>query len=851
MIRHIGLRSRVAAIVIALATVVAGLTVSAAPASAAPLTGAQFDPGFIIHDAQFYDSDAMTEAEIQAFLAAKSGSCSNSNCLDIYRQSTTTREATTRCLRYEGAANEPAARIIYKVQRACGISAKALMVTLQKEQSLITSTGPSDLRLRIAMGYGCPDTAPCDALYYGFFNQVYSAASQFQRYRLSPGSFKHQIGVESIYYHPNSFVVNPPTCGSRTVTIRNAATAGLYNYTPYTPNAAALSNLYGTGDACSSYGNRNFWRFYFDWFGDPTLLPAEAAIAAEYSAEGGSTGPLGAAIAADTCTTASTSCLRQYADGTIYWSSATGADAVIGAIDVAYRASGGPSGPLGYPSSDLIQVTSNPNGAGSGQSFQQGTIYRSAAGAFPVVAEVRAAYWAAGSNSGSLGWPTGVLSCTAGACSQPFQGGSIFDVGAAAHVVPAASVAAWSVAGGASTVGLPTGPAAATTANGGGTVQSFTKGAVYASPAGAFAASGPIHAEYLERGGPGGERGWPTSDSRCSSGVCSQLFQSGGIIQSTLGTFSLTAAYLEVHRASGGTAGALGLPRGDRIALPAPSGAGNGQTFERGTIYEGPTGPFAVTGALRTEYAQHGSYTGVLGWPTESAACDGAVCAQRFQGGTAITGPTGAFAMRSGFDDLYRSTGGVTGSLGLPRTEQLALSSPRGAGTGQTFERGTVYAGPAGPIAVVGAMRSEYGRQGSYLGVLGWPTAAESCVGAICEQRFQGGTIYRSGTTVRTVRSAYDVVYRSLGGPAGAFGLPTGDFVSVTTTNGAGNGQQFQRGTIYGSAAGVFPVSGGIRAAYWAAGSNGGRYGWPTSSPSCASGTCTQSFQGGVIRAAG
>lgn len=31
-----------------------------------------------------------------------------------------------------------------------------------------------------------------------------------------------------------------------------------------------MSNLYGTGDSCSAYGNRNFWRMYTDWFGSAT-----------------------------------------------------------------------------------------------------------------------------------------------------------------------------------------------------------------------------------------------------------------------------------------------------------------------------------------------------------------------------------------------------------------------------------------------------------------------------------------------------------------------------------------------------------------------------------------------------
>jgi putative cell wall-binding protein len=239
---------------------------------------ALFSAGYLINDHVFYNGAAMTEAQIQAFLNDMQPSCGNALCLRDYVETTVTRAATARCAQYTGASNERAARIIYKVQVACGISAKVILVTLQKEQGLITNTAPSSTRLRIAMGYGCPDTAVCDALYFGFFNQVYSAASQFQRYKQNPNGYKHQpFTTESVYYHPNSFVVNPPTCGSKSVYIQNYATAGLYNYTPYTPNPAALANLYGTGDACSSYGNRNFWRLFTDWFGSPTFVSIPTA----------------------------------------------------------------------------------------------------------------------------------------------------------------------------------------------------------------------------------------------------------------------------------------------------------------------------------------------------------------------------------------------------------------------------------------------------------------------------------------------------------------------------------------------------------------------------------------------
>lgn len=56
---------------------IAGLgVVASAPAVAA--NAADFDPGYIISDAQFYDGNAMTAAEIQAFLESKSGVCQNS-----------------------------------------------------------------------------------------------------------------------------------------------------------------------------------------------------------------------------------------------------------------------------------------------------------------------------------------------------------------------------------------------------------------------------------------------------------------------------------------------------------------------------------------------------------------------------------------------------------------------------------------------------------------------------------------------------------------------------------------------------------------------------------------------------
>lgn len=254
-----------ALVAVAVASVVSVLLV-AAPQPAEALSGSQFDPGYIISDAKFYDGNAMSEAEIQSFLTASSGTCLNSNCLAVHRISTTTTSAGFgTCATYQGAPDESAARIIFKVQQACGISAKVLLVTLQKEQGLVTKSAPTSLELRKAMGQGCPDTSDCDANYYGLQKQLYFGSRQLTWYGNPAGSFTYiKVGQSNrIQYHPNI------GCGTGPVTVKNRATAALYYYTPYQPNAASLGNLYGTGDGCSSYGNRNFWVHYNNWFGSP------------------------------------------------------------------------------------------------------------------------------------------------------------------------------------------------------------------------------------------------------------------------------------------------------------------------------------------------------------------------------------------------------------------------------------------------------------------------------------------------------------------------------------------------------------------------------------------------------
>lgn len=231
---------------------------------------ADFNPGYIISDEVFFNQGAMSEAQIQAFLVAKVPNCVGGRgapCLKSWVGPSSDKPGKAgHCSAIAGRASETASSVIYRVAQACRINPQVLLVTLQKEQGLVTQASPSEGQFKIAMGFGCPDTAPCDTAYYGFFNQIYKAAWQFRQYTYDPKGWRYRIGAIPVQWHPNS------GCGAPVVQIANQATANLYNYTPYQPNAAALANLAGTGDACSSYGNRNFWRFFTDWFG-PTTGP--------------------------------------------------------------------------------------------------------------------------------------------------------------------------------------------------------------------------------------------------------------------------------------------------------------------------------------------------------------------------------------------------------------------------------------------------------------------------------------------------------------------------------------------------------------------------------------------------
>jgi hypothetical protein len=312
-----------AALALGCLIVLAGMPVSVLKAE--DLDSSDFNAGNIVSDSNFFDGDAMSVEQIQQFLDAKVPVCDTDGSEShTYRFDSTTREVnqsgdpyvtTTRavygeriyqddenygptfesrapyiclkskkfsipergpeeslCSGFEASTNRSAAYLINTVAESCGVSEKVLLVLLQKEQSLVTDTWPWGISYRKATGFACPDTAPCDNEFAGFFGQVYYAARQFKYYAKYPDTFNHIPGETNfVRYNPNS------SCGGSNVFIKNQATAGLYNYTPYQPNKGSLAHkleggrYYETSSPdCGAYGNINFWLLWRNWFGSTT-----------------------------------------------------------------------------------------------------------------------------------------------------------------------------------------------------------------------------------------------------------------------------------------------------------------------------------------------------------------------------------------------------------------------------------------------------------------------------------------------------------------------------------------------------------------------------------------------------
>lgn len=252
-----------------------------------------FNPNMLITDAAFSDSGTFgSPAAIQKFFVDHGSVLANTSqdfLLKLREPDTATKvgledpEPNLGRLR-------TAAELVYDATAKTGLNPQVILVTLQKEQTLITGSFGSDSDLQTALnhalGFGCPDSGGCGAIFSGFYFQLFGAFdSSGSRYlgaaaslmksfnytnssglRTGRGPEVDANGTTGQYAGPSvrtsqvgDTVGIDNTLGgflnvtpSQNVTFNNFATTALYRYTPHVFN-----------------GNYNFWKYYTLWFKYP------------------------------------------------------------------------------------------------------------------------------------------------------------------------------------------------------------------------------------------------------------------------------------------------------------------------------------------------------------------------------------------------------------------------------------------------------------------------------------------------------------------------------------------------------------------------------------------------------
>ncbi len=113
---------------------------------------ALFDQNRLVDDYIFNNKDSMTATQIDALLNDK-GSCISTN--SGFSAPDPIGYSSSSGYQYGG--NVSAGRVIYDAAQAYDINPQVILSTLQKEQSLITSTDCTTNTISKAAGYGCPD----------------------------------------------------------------------------------------------------------------------------------------------------------------------------------------------------------------------------------------------------------------------------------------------------------------------------------------------------------------------------------------------------------------------------------------------------------------------------------------------------------------------------------------------------------------------------------------------------------------------------------------------------------------------------------------------------------------------
>lgn len=335
---------------------------------------------------------------------------------------------------------------------------------------------------------------------------------------------------------------------------------------------------------------------------------------------------------------------QRFERGSLWSGPSTGPHALLGPIHESYSRDIGPAGYLGLPVTD--QLTSF-DGIGRYNRFEYGSMYWTpATGAQAVAGPVRDSWERLGAERGVLGYPTtSRTTVTSGGVYNDFQGGSIYWLeSTGAREVRGAIRDTWNRLGkDRSALGYPTTDELGTP-DARGRFNHFHTGSIYWSPGtGAREVRGAVRDTWARQGWELGPLRLPATDERATPDGrgAHNHFEGGSIYWSpTTGAHVVRGAIRDrwamvTYRPTyspGWELGPLGYPVTSESSTP--DGRGRYNHFEHGSIYWSPsTYATPVVGAIRDYWARSGWEAGPLGYPVSSETPRPGGTGQQFQRG--------------------------------------------------------------------------------------------------------------------------------------------------------------------------------------------------------------------------
>jgi uncharacterized protein with LGFP repeats len=275
----------------------------------------------------------------------------------------------------------------------------------------------------------------------------------------------------SIYSSPTTGT-HPLTGAIGTLYASGGAEQGSLGY----PTSGVLATADGKGQYAKFQGGTVYWS---PSTGARTMTGPVGSLYASAGAERSSLGY----PTSDVRTAADgTGQYASFQGGTVYWSPSTGARSMMGAVGSLYASAGAERSSLGYPTQSVWGL---PDKVGQFAKFQHGSIYWSpATGARSLTGAIGSRYASAGAQRSSLGYPTQSVWGLPDKVGQfaKFQHGSIYwSPTTAARIVMGSMLTTWTGSGAEhGALGYPTSEVFTVT---GGSRQNFQHGYITVSTA--------------------------------------------------------------------------------------------------------------------------------------------------------------------------------------------------------------------------------------------------------------------------------------------------------------------------------------------------------------------------------